>query len=126
MSIQAVATNTAPRAVGPYSQAVSANGFVFASGQLPINPANGKMVDGSIQDKTRQCIKNLAAVAEAGGTSLRQAVKVTVFLTNMADFAAVNEVYREYFFEPFPARSAVQVAALPVGGEIEVEAIFST
>ncbi len=125
MSMKAIATEQAPQAVGPYSQAVLSGGFLFASGQLPIDPATGKMVEGSIQDKTRQCLKNLTAVAQAGETSLANAVKLTVFLTDMGNFAAANEAYKEFFNAPFPARSAIQVAALPLGGEIEIEAIFS-
>ena len=125
MTINAVFTDRAPTAVGPYSQGGRVGSLLFASGQLPIDPETGKMVQGSIQDMTRTCLHNLSAVAEAGGSSLGRAVKVTVFLADMADFAAVNEVYAQYFSEPFPARSAVQVAALPLGGRIEIEAVFS-
>ncbi|TVM36828.1 RidA family protein [Oceanidesulfovibrio marinus] len=125
MSNEAISTEKAPKAVGPYSQAVKTGNLLFVSGQLPIDPATGSMVEGTIQDKTRRSLTNLAAVAEAGGTSLKNAVKVTVFLADIADFAAANEVYKEFFESPFPARSAVQVAALPLGGQIEIEAIFS-
>lgn len=124
MSMIAISTSNAPKAIGPYSQAVRGGSLLFASGQLPIDPATGKMVGGSVQDKTRQCLANLAAIAEAGGATLGDALKVTVFLTDMADFASVNEAYKEYFTEPFPARSAIQVAALPLGGQIEIEAVF--
>ena len=125
MTIDAVFTDQAPKAVGPYSQALRVGSLLFTSGQLPIDPETGKMVQGTIQDMARLCLQNLAAVAEAGGSSLNRAVKVTVFLTDMGDFAAVNEVYAHHFSEPFPARSAVQVAALPLGGRIEIEAVFS-
>lgn len=125
MSVTAVATAKAPAAIGPYSQGVAAGGLLFASGQLPIDPATGTFVDGTVKDRARRCIQNLAAIAAAGGTSLSRAVKVTIFLTDMADFAAVNEVYREHFKEPFPARSAVAVAALPLGSNIEIEAVFT-
>ena len=120
-----VTSDKAPAAVGPYSQAVRSGDFLFASGCLPINPESGKMVAGSIADKTEQALKNLKAVAEAGGTSLDNAVKVTVFLADIHDFAEANGVYAKFFAEPFPARSAFQVAALPLGAAIEIEAIFA-
>lgn len=120
-----VSTDKAPAAVGPYSQAIVNGGLLFASGQLPIDPAKGGMIEGSIGEKAAQCLTNLSNVAEAAGTSLKNAVKVTVFLTDMKDFAEVNEAYKKFFAEPFPARSAFQVAALPLGGEIEIEAIVA-
>lgn len=123
--MQAISTEKAPKAVGPYSQAVQAGELLFVSGQLPIDPAKGALIEGSIQDMTRQCLKNLAAIVEEAGGALKDAAKITVFLTDMADFAAANEAYKEFFTPPYPARSAIQVAALPLGGKIEIEAIFS-
>ncbi|MFI3271020.1 MAG: Rid family detoxifying hydrolase [Pseudomonadota bacterium] len=122
---KAIATAQAPAAIGPYSQAVATTGLLFASGNLPVDPATSTMVDGDITARTHQVLKNLTAVAEAGGCSLNDAVKVTVFMTDLADFKAMNAVYAEYFAEPYPARSAVQVAALPLGSNIEIEAIFA-
>lgn len=123
--MQTVTTDNAPAAVGPYSQATISKGLLFVSGQLPIDPAKKAMVEGSIGDKAAQSLTNLANIAEAAGTSLKNAVKVTVFLTDMNDFAEVNEAYKKFFAEPFPARSAIQVGALPLGGEIEIEAILA-
>ena len=125
MSKKAIHTDNAPAAVGPYSQAVVAGGLLFTSGQLPIDPATGKMPEGSIEARAHASFKNLAAIAEEAGTSLAKVVKTTVYLANIADFQAVNAVYAEYFPEPFPARSAFQVAALPLGTDIEVEAIIA-
>jgi 2-iminobutanoate/2-iminopropanoate deaminase len=119
-----VSTNKAPAAVGPYSQAVVTGSLLFTSGQLPIDPATGKIPDTDIQDHAHIVLKNLSAIALEAGTSLDNAVKATVFLSDIADFAAVNEIYAQYFNAPFPARSAFQVAALPLGADIEVEAIF--
>ena len=124
MSKQAVQTDNAPAAIGPYSQGVTTGNFLFTSGQLPIDPATGKIPEGNIQDHAHIVFKNLSAIAQAAGTSLDKAVKTTVFLADISDFAAVNEVYAQYFKEPFPARSAFQVAALPLGGDLEVEAVF--
>lgn len=123
--MKVVSTDKAPAAVGPYSQATVSNGMLFSSGQLPIDPATKGMVEGSIGDKAAQCLTNLANVAEAGETSLENAVKVTVFLTDMNDFAEVNETYKQFFSEPYPARSAIQVAALPLGSAIEIEAVLA-
>lgn len=124
MSDRTVSTNKAPAAVGPYSQAVKASGFLFTSGALPIDPATGKMVEGDIQARTHQCLRNLQVIAQAADTSLDKAVKCTVFLADINDFKAVNEVYAQYFSEPFPARSAFQVAELPLGADVEIEAII--
>lgn len=121
---QTVSTEKAPAAIGPYSQAVVTGSLVYTSGQLPIDPATGKIPEGSIEDRAHIVFKNLAAIAEAAGTSLDRAVKITVFLADIADFAAVNGVYGEYFKEPYPARSAFQVAALPLNADIEAEAVF--
>ena len=124
MSKKAVTTDRAPAAIGPYSQGVISGSLLFTSGQLPIDPATGKIPEGSIADKAHIVFKNIAAIAAAAGTTLDNAVKTTVFLADIADFQAVNHVYAQYFKEPYPARSAFQVAALPLGAEIEVEAIF--
>ena len=116
----------APPAVGPYSHAVSANGFLYASGQLGLAPDGSGLVEGGVVAQARQALNNLAAVAEAGGSSLNDAVKVNVYLTDMADFQTVNAIYSEFFTgdEP-PARAAVGVAQLPLGGLVEVDAIFA-
>ena len=120
-------SDSAPAAVGPYSHAASAAGLVFASGQLGLNPATMKLVDGGVEAQARQALENLNAVALAAGTELAKAVKVNVYLLDMADFAAVNSVYSEFFpGEEPPARAAVAVAALPLGGLIEVDAVFKS
>ncbi len=124
MKKTSIHTDEAPAAVGPYSQGIIANGFLYTSGQLPIDPGTGSIPEGNIEIRAHQVFKNLAAIAEKAGTSLANAVKTTVFLANISDFQTVNEVYKEYFSEPFPARSAFQVAALPLGADIEVEAVF--
>ncbi len=123
MSREVVAATRAPAAVGPYSQAIKANGFVFTAGQLGLDPATGKLVEGDVTDQARQALKNLQAILEAAGSSLEQVVKVTVFLKDINDFKRVNEVYAEFFQASPPARSAVQVAALPLGGLVEIEAV---
>ena len=125
MTKQIIDTSKAPKAIGPYSQAVIAGDLLFTSGALPMEPASGEMVAGSVAEQAHQVFKNLSAVAEAAGTSLAKTVKTTVYLANIADFQAVNAVYGEYFDTPFPARSAFQVAALPLGADIEVEAIIN-
>ena len=125
MSIKTIHTDEAPAAVGPYSQAVQYGGLMFTSGQLPLDPDTGKMVEGDIADQAHRVFKNLEAIARSGGTSLSKALKTTVFLGDIGDFQAVNEVYKHYFDQPFPARSAYQVAALPLGASIEVEAVFA-
>ncbi|MFA6689057.1 MAG: RidA family protein [Sphaerochaetaceae bacterium] len=119
-----IATNAAPAAIGPYSQAVSAGGFVFASGQIPVDPATGVVVEGSAAEQARQVFENIKAVLLAAGSSLSQVVKATVFLKDMNDFATVNDVYATYFEECIlPARSAVQVARLPKDVKVEIEVI---
>lgn len=124
MSKKAIHSDKAPAAIGPYSQAMITGSLLFTSGQLPIDVATGKIPEGPVSDRAHLVFKNLTAIAEEAGTSLSKAVKTTVFLKDMADFQAVNAVYAQYFPEPFPARSAIQVAALPLGADIEVEAIF--
>lgn len=118
-----IATVAAPGAIGPYSQAIEANGLVFVSGQIPLDPATGAFVPGGVEAQAEQSLKNLKAVLEAAGCSLADVVKTTVFLTTMGDFAAVNEVYARFFTAECPARSAVQVGALPKGALVEIEAI---
>ncbi|WP_028318890.1 RidA family protein [Desulfobulbus elongatus] len=120
-----VTTDKAPAAIGPYSQAIATDTLLFTSGAIPIDPATGTIAAGSIEDHAHQAFRNLAGIAEAAGTRLDKAVKVTVFLTDIAQFQRVNAVYAHYFTEPYPARSAVQVAALPLGAAIEVEAIIA-
>jgi len=118
-----VKTDKAPQAIGPYSQGIIANGFVYCSGQIPLVPETGALAAGAIEDQTRQVLKNLAAVLDAAGSSLDQVVKATVFLQDMNDFAAMNRVYAEFFKAPFPARAAVQVARLPRDVKVEIEAV---
>ncbi len=121
--MKAISTNNAPAAIGPYSQAIEVNGFVYASGQLPIDPATGVFPEGGIKEQTAQSIKNAQMILEAAGTDLKHVVKTTVYLANMNDFAAMNEVYSQFFTEPFPARSAVAVKDLPKGALVEVEVL---
>lgn len=121
--MKAISTNNAPAAIGPYSQAIEVNGFVYASGQLPIDPATGVFPEGGIKEQTAQSIKNAQMILEAAGTDLKHVVKTTVYLANMSDFAAMNEVYSQFFSEPFPARSAVAVKDLPKGAMVEVEVL---
>ena len=118
-----ISTDRAPKALGPYSQAIRANGFVFCSGQIPIDPAAGAVVATTVEDQTRQAITNLRQVLEAAGSGLGKVVKTTVFISDMNDFAAVNGVYAELFGDTKPARSCVQVARLPKDVKIEIEAI---
>lgn len=121
--MKALHTKSAPAAIGPYSQAIEVNGFVFASGQIPIDPATGEFVEGGIKEQTRQALTNAAHIMAEAGIDLSHVVKTTVFLADMADFAAINEVYSTFFKEPFPARSAVAVKALPKGALVEVECV---
>ena len=112
--------------MGPYSQAIRAGGFLFVSGQIPIEPRSGKVISGGIQDQTRQVIENLKAVVEAGGASLEDVVKVVVYLKEMGDFSAVNEVYSRYFSGARPARACVEVSRLPKDVLVEIDAIVQT
>lgn len=118
-----IATTAAPGAIGPYSQATEANGFVFVSGQLPLDPVSGAFVSDDIAEQAEQCIKNLLAVLAAAGCSAEDVVKTTVFMVDIGDFAVVNEVYAKYFKSECPARCAMQAGALPKGAQIEIEAI---
>src|SRR5688572_10549434 len=120
---QVIQTPNAPAAIGPYSQAVAANGFVYTAGQLGVVPSTGKLIEGDVQAQTRQALENLTAILSAAGTSLDNAVKSTVFLASMDDFAAMNAIYAEYFKSNPPARSTIQVAKLPLGGLVEIEVV---
>jgi 2-iminobutanoate/2-iminopropanoate deaminase len=120
---QIIATERAPQAIGPYSQAVVANGFVFASGQIPIDPETGQFVEGGIAEQTEQVLRNVSNLLEAAGTSLARVVKTTVFLADMNDFAAMNETYARFFGENPPARSTVQAARLPRDARVEIEVV---
>ena len=115
----------APAAVGPYSHAVKAGGLLFCSGQIPLDPGSGELVGETAAEQARQCLENLSVVASAGGAQLADAVRCTVYLTDMGDFAAVNEVYGEYLGESLPARVAYGVAALPKGAQVEIDAIIA-
>ena len=120
---QIVKTGLAPQAIGPYSQAIKAGGFVFASGQIPIDPETGEFVPGGIADQTRQVMKNLAAVLDAAGSDLQLVVKTTVYLADMAEFTAMNEIYGKFFTDEPPARATVQAARLPRDARVEIEAV---
>jgi reactive intermediate/imine deaminase len=124
MSRQTIYTNKAPQAIGPYSQAVRAGDTVYLSGQIPLDPATMQLVSGDIEAEIRQVFENLKAVAEASGGSLANAVKVNVFLTDLANFTKVNEIMATYCTQPFPARAAVGVAQLPRGARVEIEAVL--
>ena len=121
--MQAIHTEKAPKAIGPYSQAIKVGNLAFASGQVPIVPATGEFVEGGIKEQTRQSLTNAKAILEEAGTSLSKVVKTTVYLSDMANFAAMNEVYAEFFTQPYPARSAVAVKTLPKNALVEVECI---
>jgi 2-iminobutanoate/2-iminopropanoate deaminase len=123
MPIDTVSTNGAPRAIGPYSQALRAGGFLFTAGQVGFDPATGELVDGGIAEQTRQVLANIRAILEAGGSGLGQVVKTTVFLVDFGEFAAMNEVYRRHVGDVPPARSTVAVKEFPRGARIEIEAI---
>jgi 2-iminobutanoate/2-iminopropanoate deaminase len=123
MSKSVIATENAPAAVGPYAQGVQANGFVFTAGQLGVDPATGTFAGEDVVAQTRQAMRNLKAVLEAAGSGLDQIVKTTIFVADLGDFQAINETYATFFDAAPPARSTVQVAALPLGGLVEIEAI---
>jgi 2-iminobutanoate/2-iminopropanoate deaminase len=118
-----IKTDKAPKAIGPYSQAIEANGFIFASGQIAIDPQTGELKMGSVEEQTRLVLNNMKAVLEAGGSSFDKVVKCSVFLQDMNDFSKMNAVYGEFFKSPYPARAAVQVARLPKDVKVEIEAI---
>ena len=121
--MKAIHTEKAPKAIGPYSQAIEAGGLVFVSGQLPVNPTTGEFAEGGIKEQTRQSLTNAQQVLQAAGTGLSRVVKTTVFLSDMDNFGAMNEVYAEFFSQPFPARSAFAVRTLPKGALVEIECI---
>ena len=121
--MKAIATQNAPAAIGPYSQAIEANGTVYVSGQLGIDPSTGIFAEGGAVAQARQSLTNISNILKEAGMSMKNVVKVTVLLADINDFAAVNEIYKDFFEAPFPARSAFAVAALPKGGKIEIEAI---
>ena len=123
MTREAVTTSAAPGAIGPYSQAISAGSLLFVSGQLPIDPQTGAIIDGDIAAKTRQIMTNIKTIVEAGGGSLDDLVKTTIFLTDLSSFQDVNQAYGSFFSAAPPARSTVQVAALPLGSPVEIEAV---
>jgi len=126
MKREAVQTDRAPKAIGPYEQAIKVDGFVFTAGQIPLDPKSGKIVEGGIAAQTRQVLENLKGVLIASGSSMDRVVKATVFLKNMADFAAMNEVYAEYLGSARPARSTVAVAELPRGALVEIDLVALT
>ena len=126
MSKEIISTKNAPQAIGPYSQAVKTGNLMFISGQIPLNPETGDLVSGSIEDEANQVLNNIKSICEAAGNSLEDIVKITIFLTDLDNFATVNEVMKEHFSEPYPARATVEVSGLPLGVNVEIEAIVST
>lgn len=118
-----ISTKNAPAALGPYSQAVKGGEFIFISGQIPIDPSTGKLVADDIKSQTRQSLENIKAILEAAGSSLARVIKVSVFLNDMDSFPTMNEIYRQYFPENFPARSCVKISELPMNAKVEIEAI---
>lgn len=124
--LEEIKASQAPAAIGPYSQAVQAGGSIYVSGQLPINPATGEFAGADIRAQARQSLENIKAILAAAGTDMAHVVKTTVLLQDMADFVAMNEVYAEYFSEPYPARAAFQVAKLPKDALVEIEAVAVT
>ena len=124
MSKKAIHTDSAPAAIGPYSQAVRHGDTVYLSGQIPLHPETMEMVDGDVRDQVHRVFQNLSAVAEAAGGSLAHIVRLTVYLTDLANFGSVNEIMAEYFSEPYPARAAIGVSQLPRGAEVEIDAVL--
>ena len=123
MTKEIIFTEKAPKAIGPYSQAVKAGGFFFLSGQIPINPESGNLMIASIEEQANQVILNLKSICEAAGSGLEDIVKLTIYLTDLGNFAKVNEAMLEYFLEPYPARATVEISALPLGVNVEMDAI---
>ena len=121
--MKAISTTKAPAAIGPYSQAIKVGNLVYTSGQIPIDPATGVFVEGGIKEQTRQSLTNVKAILEEAGLTMKNVVKTTVFMADMADFADMNAVYSEFFAEPYPARSAVAVKTLPKGALVEIEVV---
>ena len=124
-TLEQVHSNAAPQAIGPYSQAIKAGSMVFLSGQIPLNPETMELVAGDVAEQTHQVFKNLIAVAEAAGGGLGNTVKLTIYLTDLGDFAVVNEIMAGYFNEPYPARATIQVSALPKGSAVEIDAVLA-
>ena len=124
MAKKIIYTEKAPKAIGPYSQAVSAGGFTYVSGQIAINPETGDLMNASVKDQAEQVLKNLIAICEEAKGSLADIVKLTIYITNMNDFAVVNETMQKYFSEPYPARATVEVSALPLGVNVEMDAVL--
>ena len=125
MSKEIISTENAPQAIGPYSQAVKAGGLMFISGQIPLNPETGDLVSGSIEDEANQVLQNIKSICEAAGHGMEDIVKITIFLTDLGNFATVNEVMKKHFSEPYPARATVEISGLPLGVSVEIEAIVS-
>jgi len=125
MPKEIISTTNAPQAIGPYSQAVKTKNLMFISGQIPLDPTTGNLVEGSIEDEANQVLKNLKSICEAAGYTLDDAVKITIFLTDLGNFSVVNDVMKEHFSEPYPARATVEVSGLPMGVNVEIEAIIS-
>ena len=123
MGKKAIETVAAPKAIGPYSQAIEAGGFLYVSGQVPLNPETGKLAGEGIEEQTRQVLANLGAIIGAAGAGFDDVVKTTIFLTDLSHFAKVNEIYGGSFKPPFPARATIQVSALPLGAKVEIEAV---
>ena len=123
MALTPISTDQAPAAIGPYSQAIAAGGMLYVSGQIPLDPASGEIVEGGVAAQTQRVLDNLKAVVEAGGSSMTNVVKVTIYLTDMGQFATVNEIYGSCFAAPFPARACVEVSKLPKGVDVEMDAV---
>ena len=126
MPKEIISTDNAPQAIGPYSQAVKTGNLIFISGQIPLDPKTGDIVDGSIEDQANQVLDNIKSICEAAGHGLEDIVKISIFLTDLGNFATVNEVMKNYFKEPYPARATVEISGLPLGVNVEIEAIVST
>ena len=123
MTKEIISTKNAPQAIGPYSQAVKAGNLMFISGQIPLDPKTGDLVSQSIEDQAKQVLENVKSICEAAGYSLDDIVKISIFLTDLSNFAIVNDMMKEYFSEPYPARATVEVSGLPLGVNVEIEAI---
>ena len=124
MTKEIISTKNAPQAIGPYSQAVKAGNLMFISGQIPLDPKTGDLVSQSIEDQAKQVLENVKSICEAAGCSIDDIVKISIFLTDLSNFAVVNDMMKEYFSEPYPARATVEVSGLPLGVNVEIEAII--
>ena len=124
-TLEQVHSNTAPAAIGPYSQAIKAGPLVFLSGQIPLDPQSMEIISDDVVEQTHQVFKNLIAVAEAAGGSLSNAAKLTIYVTDLGDFAVINQIMAEYFSKPYPARATIQVSALPKGARVEIDAVLA-